>query len=64
MTENGLQFVDTPNGPLAPPDALVHGYAVSFFWGSVMFLIALVVTVLMINAKKDEVSVDAMAAAA
>ena len=63
MTENRLQPVDTPNGPLAPPDALVHGYAVSFFWGSVLFLLALVVTVLMINAKKDEVSVDAMAAA-
>ena len=64
MTENRLQPVDTPNGPLAPPDALVHGYAVSFFWGSVLFLAALVVTVLMINAKKDEVSTDAMMGAA
>jgi Na+/melibiose symporter-like transporter len=65
MTENRLQPVDTPNGPLAPPDALVHGYAVSFFWGSVMFLLALVVTVLMINARKDQLPADpAMAAAA
>ena len=64
MTENRLQPVDTPNGPLAPPDALVHGYAVSFFWGSVMFLIALVVTVLMVNARKDQLPADAAMAAA
>ena len=64
MTENRLQPVDTPNGPLAPPDALVHGYAVSFFWGSMMFLLALVVTVLMINARKDQLPDPAMAAAA
>ncbi len=64
MIENRLQPRDTPNGPLAPDDALVHGYAVSFFWGSVMFLLALVVTVLMINARKEELPDPAMAATA
>jgi EmrB/QacA subfamily drug resistance transporter len=64
MTENRLQLVDTPFGKQPPPDALVHGYAVSFFWGSVMFLIALVVTVLMINARKDQLPADAAMAAA
>jgi len=65
MTDNQLQLVDTPFGKQPPPDALVHGYVTSFFWGSVMFALALVVTVLLINARKEQLPADpAMAAAA
>jgi EmrB/QacA subfamily drug resistance transporter len=64
MTDNQLQLVDTPFGKQPPPDALVHGYVVSFFWGSVMFLIALVVTALLVNARKDQLPADAAMAAA
>jgi len=64
MTDNQLQLVDTPFGKQPPPDALVHGYVVSFFWGSVMFLLALVVTALLVNARKDQLPADAAMAAA
>jgi EmrB/QacA subfamily drug resistance transporter len=37
------------------PFALIHGYHVSFFWGAVLLLAALVVATLFINAKKDDI---------
>jgi EmrB/QacA subfamily drug resistance transporter len=37
------------------PDALVHGYHVAFFWGGMLFAAALLVTVVFINAKKDDI---------
>jgi EmrB/QacA subfamily drug resistance transporter len=65
MVENKLQLEETPFGAQPPADALVHGYVVSFFWGSVMFALALLVTVFLINARKDQLPADpAMAAAA
>ncbi len=45
-------------------DALVHGYHVAFFWGAVLLSVALLMAVVLINAKKDDVPKDAMAAAA
>ena len=65
VKEHNLQPIDTPFGPQPPPDALVHGYAVSFFWGGMFLLVALVVTVFLINARKEELPAEgAMAAAA
>ncbi len=46
------------------PPALIHGYHVSFFWGAVLLLAALVVAVLVINARKEDVPKDPAAAAA
>jgi MFS family permease len=37
------------------PNALIHGYHVSFFWGAVLLFAALVVATLFINAKKDDI---------
>jgi EmrB/QacA subfamily drug resistance transporter len=39
-------------------DALVHGYHVAFFWGAMMLIAALVVAVLLINAKKDDIPAE------
>ena len=64
LTDNRLGLVDTPFGPQPPPDALVHGYAVSFFWGSVLLAAALVVTVFFITARKEELPVEGAMAAA
>ncbi|MDR7086954.1 EmrB/QacA subfamily drug resistance transporter [Aeromicrobium panaciterrae] len=36
-------------------DALIHGYHVAFFWGSMMLVVALVFAVGFINAKKDDI---------
>jgi len=38
--------------------ALVHGYHVAFFWGAMLLSGALLVAVLMINAKKDDIPVE------
>jgi MFS family permease len=40
------------------PSALIHGYHVSFFWGAMLLLAALVVAVLFINAKKEELPTE------
>jgi hypothetical protein len=65
MTENALRPVPTKFGPQPPADALVAGYTTSFFWGSMLLLSGLVVTVFMINAKKEDVPAEpALAAAA
>jgi EmrB/QacA subfamily drug resistance transporter len=37
------------------PSALIHGYHVSFFWGAVLLFTALLVTIFVINAKKQDV---------
>jgi EmrB/QacA subfamily drug resistance transporter len=46
------------------PSALIHGYHVAFFWGAMLLLAALVVAVLVINAKKQDVPTDPALAAA
>ena len=46
-------------------NALIHGYHVSFFWGAVLLACALVVALVFINAKKDDVpAAEEVAAAA
>jgi hypothetical protein len=40
------------------PSALIHGYHVAFFWGAMILLAALVVSVLVINARKQDVPTD------
>jgi len=37
------------------PYALIHGYHVSFFWGAVLLFAALLVTIFVINAKKQDI---------
>jgi EmrB/QacA subfamily drug resistance transporter len=65
MISERLQPVPTPFGPQPPNEALVHGYTVAFFWAAVLFLIALVGAVLLVNARKDDIPAEgAMAAAA
>jgi MFS family permease len=63
-------FVDNPvtdpaRAEAASKLAFLHGYHVSFFWGAVLLFAALVVTLLLINARKQDVpSEPSMAAAA
>jgi EmrB/QacA subfamily drug resistance transporter len=65
MISERLQPVQTPFGPQPPNEALVHGYTVAFFWAAVLFLVALVAAVLLVNARKDDIPAEgAMAAAA
>lgn len=45
-----------PQGVTA--DALVRGYHVAFFWGSMMLIAALITAVLLINAKKDDIPAE------
>lgn len=45
------------------PLAFVHGYHVAFFWGAVLLASALVVTLVLINAKKDDIPVEGELAA-
>ena len=49
---------------VAQVEALIHGYRVAFFWGAVLIALALVVAVVLINAKKDDIPADAAAAVA
>jgi EmrB/QacA subfamily drug resistance transporter len=58
MDENQLSMVKSPFGLLEPAEALTHGYTVAFFWGAVMFVIALVLSVVFINARKEDVPAD------
>jgi EmrB/QacA subfamily drug resistance transporter len=55
-------LADNMNGSANPKavasDALVHGYHVAFFWGAMMLIAALVVAVLLINAKKDDIPAE------
>ena len=45
-------------------DALISGYQVAFFWGGMMLVAALIVAIVFINAKKDDVPREAALAAA
>lgn len=44
--------------PALGPDAFVHGYHVAFFWGAVMFVAALLATIVAINARRDDVPAE------
>jgi EmrB/QacA subfamily drug resistance transporter len=44
--------------------AYIHGYHVSFFWGAVLLAAALVVALVLINARKEDVPAEGLAAAA
>ena len=55
----------TDNPPTSPgqaeqilPLAFLHGYHVSFFWGAVLFACALVVSILLINAHKEDIPAE------
>jgi len=52
------------NPQAAQADALLHGYRVAFFWGGMLLAAALLVAVVFVNAKKDDLPVDPAAAAA
>lgn len=43
----------------ATGNALIHGYHVAFFWGSMMLVVSLAVAVFLMNAKKDDVPAEA-----
>jgi EmrB/QacA subfamily drug resistance transporter len=64
ITDNQLQPVETPFGLQPAPEALVHGYTVSFFWGAVLLTAALVVAAVFINARKEDVPAEPALAAA
>ena len=46
------------------PSALIHGYHVAFFWASVLLAAGLVVALLVVNARKEDVPDEAELAAA
>jgi hypothetical protein len=46
------------------PFALIHGYHVAFFWGAVLFALALAVSAALINARKEDVPTEVAPAAA
>jgi EmrB/QacA subfamily drug resistance transporter len=46
------------------PQALIHGYHVSFFWAGMLFAAALVVAITVVNARKEDVPDEALLAAA
>ena len=37
------------------PSAYIHGYHVAFFWGAVLLFVGLLVTIFVINAKKQDI---------
>ena len=45
------------------PLAFIHGYHVAFFWGAVLFACALVASIVLINAHKEDIPADAAVAA-
>jgi predicted MFS family arabinose efflux permease len=46
------------------PSALIHGYHVSFFWGAMLLAAGLIVSLVVINAKKDDIPAAEAAMAA
>jgi MFS family permease len=44
------------------PLAFIHGYHVAFFAGAVLFAVALLVSILVVNARKQDVPADAVPA--
>jgi MFS family permease len=60
-------FADHPptgpdQGAQILPLAFIHGYHVAFFWGAVLFAVALVVSVVLITAHKEDIPDPALAA--
>jgi len=60
----------TDNPPASPeegqqilPFAFIHGYQVAFYWGAALFAVALLVSIVFINAHKEDIPADAAAAA-
>ena len=60
----------TDNPPSSPeqgqqilPLAFIHGYHVAFYWGAALFAVALLVSVVFINAHKEDIPSDAAAVA-
>ena len=58
----------TDNPPSAPeqadqilPLAFIHGYHVAFFWGAVLFAVALVVSIVLITAHKEDIPAEPVA---
>jgi predicted MFS family arabinose efflux permease len=51
------------DGRAVAADALLRGYHVAFFWGSMLLLAALVVATLLINAKNDDLPAESAVAA-
>jgi hypothetical protein len=49
---------------VAQVESLIHGYRVAFFWAAVFIALALVVAIVLINAKKDDIPADSATAAA
>ena len=43
------------------PLAFIHGYHVAFFWGAVLFAVALIVSVVFITAHKEDIPDPALA---
>jgi EmrB/QacA subfamily drug resistance transporter len=64
MIDHRLHSVHTQFGPQPPANALVHGYHVSFVWGAALLFAALLVTLVCINAKKDDIPAAEAAMAA
>jgi hypothetical protein len=50
--------------PRMLPSAFIHGYHVAFFWGAGLFAAALVSTIVLITARKQDVPSDAVPVAA
>lgn len=58
----------TDNPPASPeqgqqilPLAFIHGYQVAFYWGAALFAVALLVSIVLINARKEDIPSDAAA---
>jgi EmrB/QacA subfamily drug resistance transporter len=64
LTDNLSPNADKAQIGQTTNDAFMHGYHVAFFWGSVMLMIALIVAVVLVNAKKDDIPTEAGAPAA
>ena len=61
-------FTDHPpsspeQGQQILPLAFIHGYQVAFYWGAALFAVALLVSVVFINAHKEDIPSDAAAVA-
>jgi len=46
------------------PDALIHGYQVSFYWGAAMFACGFLVALFVVHGRKEDLPSDAVQAAA
>jgi predicted MFS family arabinose efflux permease len=62
LTDNPI--TDPAKAEAITGSALIHGYHVSFFWGAMLFVGALVTALAFITAHKEDVPAEGMAAAA